>query len=196
MVADRRRYWPDRRTCCQHAGPNVLRVRRCGGHADWCVRRKVPRRIRGASSANPRGEEQLWNWCMADLVKFTIDGRELEAPAGTLLINAAKQNGIAIPAFCYYDGLSLQAACRMCLVEVEKTPKLQVACTLPVTEGMVVTPIRPSPPSTQSHSRVFVDQSSARLSGLRQGRGMRTAGHGVSLRGRREPFPRRESSCR
>ena len=49
-----------------------------------------------------------------------------------------KQAGIAIPAFCYYDGLSLQAACRMCLVEVEKTPKLQVACTLPVAEGMVV----------------------------------------------------------
>ncbi|HEY6989160.1 MAG TPA: NADH-quinone oxidoreductase subunit NuoG [Bryobacteraceae bacterium] len=75
---------------------------------------------------------------MADPVKFTIDGREIEAPAGTLLINAAKQNGIAIPAFCYYDGLSLQAACRMCLVEVEKTPKLQVACTLPVAAGMVV----------------------------------------------------------
>ena len=63
---------------------------------------------------------------MADLVKFTIDGRELQAPPGTLLINAAKQDGIAIPAFCYYDGLSLQAACRMCLVEVEKMPKLQV----------------------------------------------------------------------
>ena len=75
---------------------------------------------------------------MADLVHFTIDGHALEAPAGTLLINAAKQAGIAIPAFCYYDGLSLQAACRMCLVEVEKTPKLQVACTLPVADGMVV----------------------------------------------------------
>jgi NADH-quinone oxidoreductase subunit G len=75
---------------------------------------------------------------MADPVKFTIDGQALEAAPGTLLINAAKQAGIAIPAFCYYDNLSLQAACRMCLVEVEKTPKLQVACTLPVAEGMVV----------------------------------------------------------
>ncbi len=75
---------------------------------------------------------------MADPVNFTIDGRQLKAAPGTLLINAAKQAGIAIPAFCYYDGLSLQAACRMCLVEVEKTPKLQVACTLPVAEGMVV----------------------------------------------------------
>jgi NADH-quinone oxidoreductase subunit G len=75
---------------------------------------------------------------MADLVNLTIDGHQLQAPKETLLINAAKQAGIAIPAFCYYDGLSLQAACRMCLVEVEKTPKLQVACTMPVAEGMVV----------------------------------------------------------
>jgi NADH-quinone oxidoreductase subunit G len=75
---------------------------------------------------------------MADLVKFTIDGHELEAPAGTLVIEAAKQAGIEIPSFCYYEGYSLQAACRMCLVDVEKMPKMQVACTLPVSPGMVV----------------------------------------------------------
>ena len=71
-------------------------------------------------------------------VKLTIDGHAIEAAPGTLLIDAAKKAGIEIPAFCYYEGYSLQAACRMCLVEVEKTPKLQVACTLPVAEGMVV----------------------------------------------------------
>ena len=75
---------------------------------------------------------------MADPVKLTIDGRQVEAPAGTLVIDAAKLNGIEVPAFCYYEGLTLQAACRMCLVEVEKMPKLQTACTLPVAEGMVV----------------------------------------------------------
>src|SRR3954447_7496412 len=74
---------------------------------------------------------------MAD-VNLTIDGRQLQAPAGTLLIDAAKTAGIEIPAFCYYEGFSLQAACRMCLVEVEKSPKLLAACTLPVAEGMVV----------------------------------------------------------
>jgi len=72
------------------------------------------------------------------MVKFTMNGRELTAEKGTLLIEAARQNGIEIPSFCYYEGLTLQAACRMCLVEVEKTPKLQVGCTLPVAEGMVV----------------------------------------------------------
>jgi NADH-quinone oxidoreductase subunit G len=71
-------------------------------------------------------------------VKFTVDGKQLTAPAGTLLIDACKSAGIEIPAFCYYPGLSLQAACRMCVVRIEKMPKLQTACTTPVAEGMVV----------------------------------------------------------
>ncbi|RPI20101.1 MAG: NADH dehydrogenase (quinone) subunit G [Acidobacteriales bacterium] len=75
---------------------------------------------------------------MGDLVKLQIDDKPVEVPAGTLVINAAKTVGIEIPAFCYYEGLSLQAACRMCLVEVEKSPKLMTACTLAVAEGMVV----------------------------------------------------------
>jgi NADH-quinone oxidoreductase subunit G len=71
-------------------------------------------------------------------VTFTVDGKKLTAPAGTLLIEACKTAGIEIPAFCYYPNLSLQAACRMCVVRIEKIPKLQTACTTPVTEGMVV----------------------------------------------------------
>src|ERR1700761_3490011 len=75
---------------------------------------------------------------MAD-VTFTVDGRKLTAPVGTLLIEACREASIPIPQFCYYPGLSLQAACRMCLVRLEKVPKLQTACTTPVAEGMVVT---------------------------------------------------------
>jgi NADH-quinone oxidoreductase subunit G len=71
-------------------------------------------------------------------VTFTVDGQKITAPAGTLLIEACKSAGIEIPAFCYYPGLSLQAACRMCVVRIEKMPKLQTACTTPVAEGMVV----------------------------------------------------------
>jgi NADH-quinone oxidoreductase subunit G len=74
---------------------------------------------------------------MAD-VNFTVDGKQLTAPAGTLLIDACRTAGIEIPAFCYYPGLSLQAACRMCVVRIEKMPKLQTACTTPVAEGMIV----------------------------------------------------------
>src|SRR6266436_4513931 len=75
---------------------------------------------------------------MPDLVKLNIDGREIHAEKGKLLIEVARQNGIEVPAFCYHEDYSLQAACRMCLVEIEKTPKLQVGCTTPVAEGMVV----------------------------------------------------------
>ncbi|HYK38173.1 NADH-quinone oxidoreductase subunit NuoG, partial [Alloacidobacterium sp.] len=71
-------------------------------------------------------------------VTFTVDNKKLTAPAGTLLIDACKKAGIEIPAFCYYPNLSLQAACRMCVVRIEKMPKLQTACTTPVTEGMIV----------------------------------------------------------
>ena len=75
---------------------------------------------------------------MADLVKFTLDGREVAAPPGTVIIDAAKAAGIEIPSFCYYEGYPPRAACRMCLVEIEKMPKLQTACTVPIAEGMVV----------------------------------------------------------
>jgi NADH-quinone oxidoreductase subunit G len=72
------------------------------------------------------------------VIALTIDGRSIQTAPGTLVIDAARANGIDIPAFCYYKGLSLQAACRMCLVEVEGMPKLMTACTLVVSEGMVV----------------------------------------------------------
>jgi len=71
-------------------------------------------------------------------VTITVDGKKVTAPAGTLLIEACKAVGIEVPSFCYYPGLALQAACRMCLVRIEKMPKLQTACTVPITDGMVV----------------------------------------------------------
>jgi len=71
-------------------------------------------------------------------VTLKINGRDVQVPAGTLVIEATKKIATEVPSFCYYPGLSLQAACRMCLVEVEKMPKLQTACTLVATDGMVV----------------------------------------------------------
>jgi NADH-quinone oxidoreductase subunit G len=75
---------------------------------------------------------------MAD-VTLTVDGKKITAPAGTLLIEACKTVGIEVPSFCYYPNLSLQGACRMCLVKIEKMPKLQTACTTVIGEGMIVT---------------------------------------------------------
>jgi NADH-quinone oxidoreductase subunit G len=93
---------------------------------------------------------------MADLVKLTIDGQTVEAKPGTLVIDAAKAVGIEIPAFCYYEGLTLQAACRMCLVEVEKMPKLMTACTLPVSEGMIVRTETPQVASARKYMLEFL----------------------------------------
>jgi NADH-quinone oxidoreductase subunit G len=75
---------------------------------------------------------------MAD-VTLTVDGKKVTAPPGTLLIEACKRVGIEVPSFCYYPNLSLQGACRMCLVKIEKMPKLQTACTTVISEGMIVT---------------------------------------------------------
>jgi formate dehydrogenase alpha subunit len=72
------------------------------------------------------------------MVKLTINGQEVSVPAGTLLIEAAKQVGVQVPHFCYHPKLTPDANCRMCLVEIEKLPKLQTACSTPVSEGMVV----------------------------------------------------------
>ncbi|HEY1340720.1 MAG TPA: molybdopterin-dependent oxidoreductase [Bryobacteraceae bacterium] len=93
---------------------------------------------------------------MADPVKLTIDGREVQAAPGTLVIDAAKSVGIEIPAFCYYEGLTLQAACRMCLVEVEKMPKMMTACTLPVAEGMVVRTETPAVATARKYTLEFL----------------------------------------
>jgi NADH-quinone oxidoreductase subunit G len=72
-------------------------------------------------------------------INLTVDGKKVTAPAGTLLIEACKTVGIEVPSFCYYPNLSLQGACRMCLVKIERMPKLQTACTTVISEGMVVT---------------------------------------------------------
>ena len=76
---------------------------------------------------------------MADeLVNVTIDGMQLSVPKGTSIIEAAKQAGVLVPHYCYHPSLPSPAVCRMCLVEVEKAPKLMPACVTTVTEGQVV----------------------------------------------------------
>ena len=74
-----------------------------------------------------------------NIIQLTIDGRECRAPAGMMLVDAAKANDIEIPYFCYEPKLGNPVgACRMCLVEIEGIPKLQTSCSTPVKDGMVV----------------------------------------------------------
>ena len=74
-----------------------------------------------------------------ELAKLTINGKEFEVPKGARLIDVCREKGFDIPSFCYYADLALQASCRMCLVRIEKMPKLQTSCTITVTDGMIVT---------------------------------------------------------
>ena len=69
---------------------------------------------------------------------LTIDGRQVNAPDGSMVIQAAEQLGIFIPRYCYHPALSIAGNCRICLVDIERNPKLQIACNTPVSEGMVV----------------------------------------------------------
>lgn len=75
---------------------------------------------------------------LPETVTFEVDGRELQAPKGSMLIQATDLAGIYIPRFCYHRKLSIAANCRMCLVEVERAPKPLPACATPVAEGMKV----------------------------------------------------------
>ena len=77
---------------------------------------------------------------MADetTVNLTIEGRPVSVPAGTSILEAAKTVGVLIPHYCYHPGLPVAGVCRMCLVEVEKAPKLAPACATAAAEGQVV----------------------------------------------------------
>jgi NADH-quinone oxidoreductase subunit G len=74
-----------------------------------------------------------------ELIKVTINGKDFQVLKGARLIDVCREKGFDIPSFCYYADLALQASCRMCLVRIEKMPKLQTSCTIICTDGMVVT---------------------------------------------------------
>jgi NADH-quinone oxidoreductase subunit G len=88
----------------------------------------------------------------AKTVTLTIEGRQVSAAEGTTILEAAKTVGVLIPHYCYHPGLPVAGVCRMCLVEVEKAPKLAPACATSVAEGQVV--------------RVFTDKARSAREGV------------------------------
>ncbi len=70
--------------------------------------------------------------------RLTIDGKEIEVEAGTNLIEAARRLGIEVPHYCYHPGLSIAGQCRLCMVDIDKTPRPSIACNTPAADGMVV----------------------------------------------------------
>ena len=73
------------------------------------------------------------------MAKLSINGKDVEVPAGTNLIEAARLVGVEVPHYCYHPGLSIAGACRLCMVDIEKTPRPQIACNTMAADGMVVT---------------------------------------------------------
>jgi NADH-quinone oxidoreductase subunit G len=73
-----------------------------------------------------------------DTVKLTIDGRELTVEKGKTVLQAAIEGGIELPYYCYHPGLGVDGSCRVCIVKIEKMPKLQTSCSTVCTDGMVV----------------------------------------------------------
>jgi bidirectional [NiFe] hydrogenase diaphorase subunit len=72
-------------------------------------------------------------------VTLTIDGVQVSVPEGTMILKAARENGILIPTLCNLEGLSPYGGCRLCLVEISGSPKLFPACITPVSSGMEIT---------------------------------------------------------
>jgi NADH-quinone oxidoreductase subunit G len=70
--------------------------------------------------------------------KLTINGQAIEVPAGTNLIEAARRAGVEVPHYCYHPGLSIAGQCRLCMVDIEKTPRPSIACNTLAADGMVV----------------------------------------------------------
>ena len=88
--------------------------------------------------------------------KLTINGKEVEVAKGTRVIEAAKLAGADIPFYCYHPGLSIAGNCRMCLVEIEKTPKLQIACHTECADGMIVKTETDKVKETRKHVLEFL----------------------------------------
>ena len=88
-----------------------------------------------------------------DTVTFTIDGRTLTVPKGKTVLQAAIEAGIQLPYYCYHPGIGVEGSCRVCLVKIEKMPKLQVSCSVTAADGMVV--YTNTPEVAQARAGVF-----------------------------------------
>ena len=122
----------------------------------------------------------------------TVDGKKVEVPMGSTILEAANAAGSRVPTLCHDNKLHPFGACRICLVEVEGTPrKFTPSCTTPATDNMVVKTTTPGAHrGAADGARTPADQASPRLPGLRQGGRMPAPGPGPRVRARPEPVRR------
>ena len=123
-----------------------------------------------------------------ETVTLTIDGRPVTVEKGKTVLQAAIEAGISVPYYCYHPGLGIDGSCRVCVVKIEKMPKLQTSCSTTCTDGMVVS--TRDPEMVQARAGVFeflLVNHPARLPGLRQGRRVPAAGLLLHVRAGRKP---------
>lgn len=89
----------------------------------------------GARTGNERENPEI---LQSPMITFSIDGRDVEAPAGTTIIEAARKIGVNIPSLCYLKEVNAVGACRVCVVEIEGSQALQTACVFPASQGLMV----------------------------------------------------------
>ena len=88
-----------------------------------------------------------------ETVTLTIDGRPITVEKGKTVLQAAIESGVRIPYYCYHPGLGIDGSCRVCIVKIEKMPKLQTSCSTPVAEGMIVS--TQTPDVVEARASVF-----------------------------------------
>ena len=131
-----------------------------------------------------------------DTVTLTIDGRPVTVEKGKTVLQAAIESGIKIPYYCYHPGLGIDGSCRVCIVKIEKMPKLQTSCSTPVADGMVVS--TQTPDVVEARASVFeflLINHPLDCPGLRQGRRVSAAGFLLQLRAQREPDGVSRGAC-
>mgnify|MGYP000993137664 CR=1 FL=1 len=88
-----------------------------------------------------------------ETVTLTIDGRPITVEKGKTVLQAAIENGISVPYYCYHPGIGIEGSCRVCIVKIEKMPKLQTSCSTVCTEGMVVDTRSPEVEAARANAR-------------------------------------------
>ena len=201
MVDGRGRDRGDRHAAGRHQAdrrPHDLRARRRGGLADPGPDPAFPPRDGAAHPRDaPKSSRGRVGRRSSDACRSsTIDGKEVEVPAGITVLQACELAGVEIPRFCYHERLSIAGNCRMCLVEVERPPKPQARpARMPVADRHGDHHRHADgAEGAQGRDGVPADQPPARLPDLRPGRRVRPAGPGDGLRLRPQPLSTRTSA--
>src|SRR2546430_10095189 len=96
-----------------------------------------------------------------DTVTLTIDGRQVTVEKGKTVLQAAIENGISVPYYCYHPGIGIDGSCHVCIVKIEKMPKLQTSCSTVGVDGMVVSTRTPDVEAARAgvYAFILVDHS-------------------------------------